>query len=164
MKVIVDGDAVFIAADDFVDLQESDVVWVDVPVEKLREFQRRERSRSPRLPLGEWAQETLRAGLEAREHLRKHELNYVVQTALTNRLIDVAYVLLEEERTRMLMVEALSAYRSALRSGEPESETLREQGHRAFEASHRLTTAIPPRENVAKKSADDVNAKAEDRR
>lgn len=42
MKVIVDGDAAFLAADDFVDLQVSDVHWIDVPPETLRDFQRRD--------------------------------------------------------------------------------------------------------------------------
>ncbi len=43
MKVIVDGDAVFIAADDFVDLATSDVTWVEVPEDELRDYQRRDK-------------------------------------------------------------------------------------------------------------------------
>ena len=42
MRVVVDGDAVFIAADDFVDLQVSDVTWVDVPEAELRDYRRRD--------------------------------------------------------------------------------------------------------------------------
>ncbi len=49
--MIVDGDAVFIAADDFVDLQESEVAWVDVPLETIRDFQRRDM-----VHRGAWAQ------------------------------------------------------------------------------------------------------------
>ncbi len=48
MKVIVDGDSVFVAADDFVNLQESDVSWIDVPVRTLGDFIRRDRNHSLR--------------------------------------------------------------------------------------------------------------------
>lgn len=43
MRVIVDGDAVFVAADDFVDLQVSDVTWVDVPASELADYLKRDR-------------------------------------------------------------------------------------------------------------------------
>lgn len=48
MRVIIDGDAAFVAADDFVNLQESEVAWIDVPAATLADFRRRDRNLSLR--------------------------------------------------------------------------------------------------------------------
>ena len=56
------------------------------------------------------------------------------------RVVELENRLEAEKKARNRLVAALSAYRSALRSGEPESTHLEEMGHKAFEASHRLTT------------------------
>ena len=75
MKVIVDGDAVFIASDDFVDLQVSDVTWVDVPESELKDYQRRDQLHAKDIErMDEALRAALRACLESLEHIEREML------------------------------------------------------------------------------------------